>query len=150
MQRDNGERQGAKPHSLRMQELPELELTFEFARSSGPGGQNVNKVNSKAVLRWNLVASTWIHPEVKARFLERFGSRLTKAGEVLLTSDRFRDQARNVEDCREKLRELLAAVARPPKKRRPTKPTRGSQIRRREEKRRQGQKKQGRSGRGWD
>ena len=111
--------------------IPEAELEFTFVRSSGPGGQNVNKVNSKAVLRWNVRASTSLPPAVRDRFLQRFGSRLTVAGELIVTSQRHRDQGRNAEDCLEKAREMLQSVAKPPKTRRKTKPSRASQERRR-------------------
>lgn len=125
------------------------ELSFSFARSSGPGGQNVNKVNSKALLRWNFAGSQ-IPIDVKERFRKAFGSRLTKEGELLVTSDRFRDQARNHDDCLEKLREMLLTVAYPPKKRKKTKPTRSSQERRHSSKKKQGEKKRGRSRPSWD
>src|SRR5687767_9970367 len=101
--------------------LAESELKFTYVRSSGPGGQNVNKVNSKAVLRWNVRASPGVPDAVRARFTSRFGSRLTQAGDLVLTSERYRDQRRNEEDCLEKLRAMLVAVARPPKRRKKTK-----------------------------
>jgi ribosome-associated protein len=90
----------------------------------------VNKVSSKAVLRWPVTASPSLPEDVRQRFLERFGNRVTTEGELVLSSERFRDQKRNQEDCLEKLRAMLLDVAVPPKERRPTKPTRGSQRRR--------------------
>jgi ribosome-associated protein len=120
----------------------EDELTFTFVRSSGPGGQNVNKVNSKAVLRWNLAASAGVPDAVKARFESRFRNRLTDTGDLVLTSQRFRDQGRNEQDCIEKLRAMLEDVARPPVRRKKTKPTRASLERRMELKRETAQKKQ--------
>jgi ribosome-associated protein len=117
------------------------ELKFTFVRSSGPGGQNVNKVNSKAVLRWNVLASAGVPDAIRARFTSRFGGRLTEAGDLIVTSQRFRDQRRNEEDCLEKLRAMLTAVARPPKRRKKTKPTRASVERRKEEKRKTATKK---------
>jgi protein subunit release factor B len=69
------------------------ELKFTFVRSSGPGGQNVNKVNSKAVLRWNALASTGLPDAVRQRFITRFGGRLTEHGDLVLTSQRYRDHA---------------------------------------------------------
>ncbi len=110
--------------------IPRDEFQFEFARSGGPGGQNVNKVASKAVLRWNPAASPSLPPAVKARLLASVASRLTNLGELLITSQATRDQGRNVEDCLEKVRRLVLAAARPPKVRRPTEPTLGSRIRR--------------------
>lgn len=124
--------------------IPERELEISFARSSGPGGQNVNKVNSKAVLRWNVTHSPSLPEAVRERFLARFASRVTAMGDVVLTSDRFRDQGRNTEDCIEKLRELLMAVAHPPKQRKRTKPTRASRERRLRAKGHHSQKKKSR------
>jgi ribosome-associated protein len=111
-------------------EIEESELEFSFVRSSGPGGQNVNKVNSKAVLRWNLAASPSLRAETRARLLERLGTRLTRAGELLVASDRWRDQPRNREDCVERLRALVTAALHVDRTRRATRPTRGSQRRR--------------------
>jgi ribosome-associated protein len=110
--------------------IPEAELRLSFARSSGPGGQNVNKVSSKAVLHFGLVASPSIPPDVRQRFLATYGNRVTNAGEVVIHSDEFRDQPRNIQACYDKLRALIVAALRPPKKRRATKPTRGSKVRR--------------------
>src|SRR5688572_13240969 len=93
------------------------ELQFTFVRSSGPGGQNVNKVNSKAVMRWNVTASPGVPADVRARFVHRFGSRITEAGDLVLSSQRFRDQGRNEADCLDKLRGMLTAVARAPVRR---------------------------------
>jgi ribosome-associated protein len=124
------------------------ELTFTFVRSSGPGGQNVNKVNSKAVLRWNVAASPGVPDAVRQRFIGRFGGRLTESGDLVLTSQRYRDQGRNEQDCIEKLQAMLAAVAHAPKRRRKTKPTRASVERRKEQKRETSHKKQRRRWRG--
>jgi ribosome-associated protein len=115
--------------------IPAAELELSFARSSGPGGQNVNKVNSKAVLRWNAATNHSLPEAVRARFLARYSSRLTSDGSLVLSSDRFRDQRRNIEDCEQKLREMLLSVSAPPKLRRETKPSRGSARRRVEGKR---------------
>jgi ribosome-associated protein len=99
--------------------IPEKELRFSFVRSSGPGGQNVNKVASKAVLRWSIVESPSIPEAVRARFLARWQRRINDRGELVITSQRYREQAKNVADCIQKLRELLLAVATPrvPRKR---------------------------------
>jgi ribosome-associated protein len=118
------------------------EFTFTFVRSSGPGGQNVNKVNSKAVLRWPVMQSPALPAEVRQRFVARFGRRLTGEGELVLSSQRYRDQGRNVADCLDKLKSMLAAVAARPVVRKPTKPTRGSITRRLEHKGRTSHKKQ--------
>src|SRR5438093_10330945 len=94
-------------------QIPLKELSFSFARSSGPGGQNVNKVNSKATLRWNARESSSLPADVRERFLARFGRRLTQLGEIIVVSQRYRDQGRNVADCLAKLRAMLSAVAVP-------------------------------------
>src|SRR5262245_24815051 len=125
-------------------QIPLDEFTFTFVRSSGPGGQNVNKLNTKAVLRWPINTSPSLPEGVRQRFLQNFGSRVTTEGELVLTSQRFRDQSQNQRDCLDKLREMLAAVAAPPKRRKKTKPTKGSIARRRTEKRAHSQKKQDR------
>ena len=110
--------------------IPIREMNFSFARSSGPGGQNVNKVNSKAVLHWNIADSASISGEVRERFVDQFSNKMDSIGNVVLSSDRYRDQQRNMDDCLEKLTEMLKLVAVPPKKRKATKPTRGSKERR--------------------
>lgn len=115
-------------------QIPLTEFDFSFARSSGPGGQNVNKVSSKAILRWPVTASVHLPPDVRARFLARFSRKLTVERELVVSSQRYRDQGRNIADCLEKVREMLLAVAEAPRKRRPTKPSRSSQARRLEHK----------------
>jgi ribosome-associated protein len=122
--------------------IPRAELQFSFVRSSGPGGQNVNKVSSKAVLRWRVAESASLPPEVRERFLARYRSRVTGEGDVIISSQRYRDQGRNVADALEKLHAMLAAVASPPKKRRPTKPSRAAKARRVEAKQAKSKKKQ--------
>jgi ribosome-associated protein len=129
-------------------QVPVSELAFQFARSGGAGGQNVNKVATKALLRWTPAASPSLPPGVRERFLARYAARLTTEGELLLASDRYRDRARNVADCVERLHAMLSAVERPPKPRRPTKPTRASKERRLETKKRVSRKKRDRSR--WD
>jgi ribosome-associated protein len=110
--------------------IPAGEFEWTFARGSGPGGQNVNKVNSKAMLRWTPAVSPALPVEMRQRFVSRYASRLTEAGDLILTSDEHRDQPQNMRACLDKLREMIAAVQRAPKIRRPTRPTKGSQRRR--------------------
>jgi ribosome-associated protein len=124
--------------------IPLWEFEFSFARGSGPGGQNVNKVNSKAVLRWNIVKSGHIPDAVRARFLAKFPTRVTSEGFIVLASDRHRDQGRNVAECLERLRAMLLEAARPVKKRKKTKPTKGSREDRLSTKKKHGQKKKNR------
>jgi ribosome-associated protein len=102
------------------------ELEFSYSRSSGSGGQNVNKVNTKATLRWNPRLSRSLSPDVISRFLARYSYRITEAGDLIITSQRYRNQLRNSEDCLEKLEELLKAVRAAPKKRKKTKPKRSA------------------------
>ncbi len=110
--------------------IPFSEFAFSFARSAGPGGQNVNKVNSKAILRWHVTQSPSLSPEVRARFISQNRHRITTDGEFVMSSQRYRDQPRNIADCREKLQALLRAAAVRPVRRKPTKPSAGSRRRR--------------------
>jgi ribosome-associated protein len=115
--------------------VPLAEFAVEYVRSGGPGGQNVNKVASKAQFRWPVVASPSLPDDVKQRFLARYKSRLTTEGELLLTGQKYRDQKRNLADCLERLRQMIADVLRPPTPRKATKPTKASKRRRVEAKR---------------
>jgi ribosome-associated protein len=110
--------------------IPCREFTWSTARSSGPGGQNVNKVNSKVILRWDLVHSESLPGDVRERFVAAYRRRITLEGELVLSSERFRDQPKNVNDCLEKLKALIGAVATAPKPRRVVKPTQASKRRR--------------------
>jgi ribosome-associated protein len=122
-------------------QIPLAEFEISYARSSGPGGQNVNKVNSKATLRWPLARSASLPEDVRRRFLAHYHRRVTVDGDLVVTSQRYRDAGRNASDCLEKLRQMLLEVAEPPKRRKPTRPTRGSVRRRLDDKRRHSQKK---------
>ena len=114
--------------------IPLDEFTFEYARSGGPGGQNVNKVNSKATLRWQPATSPSLPPPTRERLMRAIASRLTRDGELLITSQLTRDQGRNVADCLSKVRQLVLVALHPPKTRRASRPTFGSQQRRVESK----------------
>ena len=122
--------------------VPLGELSFSYARSGGPGGQNVNKVSSKAILRWPVRASTRLPAGVQKRFLEHFAHRLTTDGDLVIASSRFRDRGRNVADCVERLRLMLAEVAAEARPRKATRPSRGAAEVRLAAKRRRSRTKQ--------
>ena len=124
--------------------VPDEELHFSFARSGGPGGQNVNKVASKAILHWDLAANASLPADVKERLRALQRRRLTTEGALVIQGQRFRDQAKNVEDCRERLRQMVLQALHRPRPRKATKPSRGSKERRLEAKRQQAQRKAGR------
>ncbi|MCL2744327.1 MAG: aminoacyl-tRNA hydrolase [Planctomycetaceae bacterium] len=131
--------------------IPPEQLEFTFVRSSGPGGQNVNKVASKVQLRWNPGTSGLLSSEVLQRLETLYPSHFTKDGNLLVTSQKTRDQLKNREDCLEKLQNMLLKASQIPKKRIPTKPTKGSIRRRLEDKEKNSQKKQERKKSGnWD
>jgi Protein chain release factor B len=106
--------------------IPYHELDFSFARSRGPGGQNVNKTNSAVILRWNLLTSTAITEEVRERLKFRLQGKLTNDGELIIRSETQRDQDQNKSECIRKLHETLERAMFVPKKRVATKPTRSS------------------------
>ena len=128
--------------------IPGSEIHLSYATSGGPGGQNVNKVASKAVLRWNLWGSVAPSPADRGWLLSRLGDRLTTEGDLVLSSDRNRDQPRNVEDVLDRLRELLLAALARPTPRRKSRPTRGSKERRLATKKRRSDVKRHRRGPG--
>ena len=110
--------------------LPESELIERFLRADGPGGQHVNRTESAVELRFDVLGSTSLPEEVRARLLARRDRRLTGEGVLVIQGRRFRDQARNRDDVRERLAELIRAVLLPPKRRVATRPTRASKERR--------------------
>jgi len=116
--------------------LDESELEITFVRSSGPGGQNVNKVATAAQLRFDVARSPALSAAVRQRLVARVGSRLTRDGVLIITARRFRTQERNRADAVERLVELIRSVATPPKPRRKTKTPRAAKARRVDEKRR--------------
>ena len=126
-------------------EIPDEELDWSYARSGGPGGQNVNKVASKAILRWISGASCPAVPATaRIRMKSRFPSRFTTEGDIIITSQRYRDQERNREDCLEKLAEMIRIALPEPVVRRVVKPSRSAKRRRVEDKRKLSAKKQSR------
>lgn len=121
--------------------VPETAIGLAFVRSSGPGGQNVNKRATKCQLRIALDAIP-LSAAARARLVALAGSSLTDAGEILIQDDSTRSAARNREACMDRLRELVVRALVAPKKRRPTKPSRGAVQRRIDDKKQRGEKKQ--------
>jgi ribosome-associated protein len=131
----------ANNHVLSFEQLtPELEFTT--SRSSGPGGQNVNKVNSKVILRWNVLHSVLITDEQKVLLLNKLSSQLTREGELILTAQESRSQLQNKEAVIEKLNALLGKAFTKPKIRKATKPSKSSKVKRVDNKKRHAEKKQ--------
>jgi ribosome-associated protein len=110
--------------------IPEAELSERFIQSSGPGGQNVNKVASAVQLSFDVAQSPSLSAAVRAALLAAGGARLSKDGVLTITARRFREQERNRADARVRLAEILLAAATPPKPRRATRPTLASKKRR--------------------
>ena len=124
--------------------IPAAELTLSYVRASGPGGQNVNKVASKAVLRFALRDSMALPDEQKARALARLASKLTREGELIVTNATTRDQTRTRDAALARLAEMLAAAVTRPRKRKATKPSAGTVAKRLDAKRRRADTKRGR------
>jgi ribosome-associated protein len=120
-------------NNLKLIEFLVNELDFKFIRSSGAGGQNVNKVNSKSVLRWNIYNSKIQEPE-HSLLLKKLSHKLSQSGELIITSDEFRDQIKNKNRCIEKFSELISKSLYIEKKRVKTKPTKASKAKRLESK----------------
>ena len=110
--------------------IDERELEERFVRSSGPGGQNVNKVSTAVELRFDVRNSATLSDGVKSRLTRLAGSRMTDDGVLVIRAERFRTQDRNRDDARERLVELIRQATHVPKHRVATKPTRASKERR--------------------
>jgi ribosome-associated protein len=130
--------------------LDERELEERFVRASGPGGQNVNKVSTAVELRFDVVGSPSLPEGVRVRLARLAGRRLSDEGILVIRADRFRTQERNREDARERLAELIRQATIVPKRRVPTKPSRASKERRRDDKKKRGRVKRLRGSRDLD
>ncbi len=117
--------------------IPEEELHFEFIRSTGPGGQNVNKVSTTVRLRFDAVHSPALPAMVRERLMQLAGQRMTENGVLVIEARRFRTQEMNRRDALERLAELIRRATEVPKERQETRPSRASQRRRLDSKRRQ-------------
>jgi ribosome-associated protein len=121
--------------------IDESEITFEFVRASGPGGQNVNKLATAVQLRFDIHASATLPDEVKQRLITLGGQRVSKSGVLIIDARRFRTQERNRQDALDRFSALVKKATFRKKRRRPTAPSRASKERRLDEKRRKSQTK---------
>jgi ribosome-associated protein len=126
--------------------IDEDELSEKFVRSSGPGGQNVNKVATAVQLRFDIANSENLPQRIKTKLVKSGDSRITKEGELVLIAESYRTQEANRKDAVDRLREILRKAAFVPKKRIPTKPSLGAKKRRLESKAKRGSVKKLRSG----
>ena len=121
--------------------IPIKEFRFSFARGSGPGGQNVNKLNTKVTLKWSVTKSPSLTDSLRERIQKKYPRKINNEGDMVIYSHRFRDQGRNVTDCLSKLQELIREAAKQNKRRVPTKTPYGAKKRRLNNKKFQAAKK---------
>jgi len=124
--------------------IPETELNESYSRAGGPGGQHVNKVATRASLRWDISSSTVLRHTQRLRLLDKLSSRLSGGGVLIVHASSSRSQSANRQEARERLAELVRAALVVQRKRRATRPTRASRERRLSEKKRKGERKRGR------
>ena len=124
--------------------IPDEEISFEFSRSSGPGGQNVNKVSTRVTLLFDVAGSPSLTEEQRTRIRSRLGTRITKAGVLRVTSQRHRSQRANREAAVGRFAELIGEALRPRRPRRKTRIPRSVKEQRLQEKKRRGELKRGR------
>ncbi len=125
-------------------QIPESEFTITFARSSGAGGQNVNKTSTKVIIHWPVGKSVVLSDEEKARVREKLVNKINNEDELVITSEEERSQPQNREIAIARLKELVTQALQIPKKRHPTRPTKGSKLRRIEGKKQRSQTKSAR------
>ncbi len=121
-----------------MLKIPPRELHFSFARSGGKGGQNVNKLNTKAILKWSPLDSSALRPLQLKRFLQKYENKMDKKGFLTLSSQRFRDQSRNIADALQKLEHMIEEILPEPKRRKKTKPPKAVKEKRLQDKKKRG------------
>jgi len=124
--------------------IPDSELKFTFLHASGPGGQNINKIESAVQLRFNVVDSPSLPADVKGRLIKLAGFRMTQAGELIIEARRFRSQDKNREEAKKRLGTLIQKALLAPKKRRATQPALAAKLRRLDAKKRHGMIKRSR------